>query len=231
MKKIFSLFALSCITFASFAQVTFTMDTSFSIVGRNSTSKPIISINNSSTSPVTFTWSIDTTNSIFPSGYSSNGVCLLPGLCYSFAPNMHTETIDAKSKIDVEPTVFISATADLTKSCYVVINTDIDGGKKMVFKVTAQNWATSINTAKPTRINLDMYPSPVTNTLNVVHNNSKVQKAILFNILGKKIMDYNTPINANGFSINTSDLASGMYIIDVRDGANRSLATQRFTKN
>jgi Secretion system C-terminal sorting domain len=231
MKKIILIIGCIVINMAAIAQVTVSMDTVYSVMDRDFTAKPIITITNGNTTDFTFNWSIDSANCVLPSGFSCSGVCSLPGLCYPFKTGNHVYTMPANTSMILEPSVYLSATADITKAGWIFLNTDINGGKQLAFKFNGQEWATSIKNTKPNRIHLEMYPMPSTTILNVVHNNNKVAKAILFNVLGKKIMEYYTPVNANGFSINTADLSDGMYILDVRDNTNHSLATQRFTKN
>jgi hypothetical protein len=217
------------------AQITVAKDTSFTDVcrGNSVNVKPFITLTNTTNIPQVISWNVDMNLSILPTGYNTSGICFLPGLCYVFNGGVHTETMDTLSSAIIEPAVNVTDSARLDSAQLIVVNLNINGGnQKIYFKITSLACVTSIaNTSKANRIQLDMYPIPAKNILNVVHNNNKVAKAILYNVLGKKIMEYYTPANANGFSINTASIPNGMYILDVRDNNNLSLATQRFSKN
>jgi Secretion system C-terminal sorting domain len=230
MQKILFIIALCFISISSFGQLTFSTDSLKIVTGRNTSITPKITITNNGNSAVTVEWNGDIANCVVPSGFTVNGLCD-NNQCYPYNGATHSIVIDPKSSMTLDPQIFISPTARLDTACVIVINTDINGGKKLTWVINAQNWATAINPNKAPKISVDMYPLPAANRLNVVHNNSKVSKAVVFNLLGKKIGEYITPANTNGFSIMVNDYADGMYILDIRDANDNSLATQRFSKN
>jgi hypothetical protein len=230
MKKIFLSICILFSTILSFAQVTFSVDTSFSDWGRLTNADPEIIMQNNTNSTYIYHWNAVPANCIFPTGYQISGICTTPGLCYSYNANSHTDSIPAGAKQKIHPSVYLDATARIDSACIVVINTDINGGKQLTFVINAHNWATSLSTVNK-KNHLEMYPLPASDKLHVIHNNTKVAKAVVFNMLGKKIGEYTTPINTNEFNISVANLPDGMYIIDVRDSNNLSLATQRFSKN
>jgi len=232
MHKLLLSFCLALVSMASFAQVTISMDTSFSVYDRETSAKPIITITNNGSTTLTYNWNTEVSSCIIPTGYTMQGVCALPGQCWPYNSNVHTETIAPGASQVIEPSLYLEANARLDSACIIVVNTDLNGGKKLTFVINAQEWPLNTNNyTKANKINLEMYPMPAVTRLNVVHNNPKVARAYVFNMVGKKVAEYFTPANASGFSIPVTELSSGMYIIDVRDANNFSLATQRFSKN
>jgi hypothetical protein len=231
MKKIILSLSTLFFTIGSFAQLIVSADTNIMEIGKGLNAKPIINITNSGTNAVSLTWFTDVPNCILPAGFLVSGVCELPGDCYPFNTTVHTASIAAGATLGIEPAVSVDVTAATDAASYVVVNTDANGGKNLVFKIIAKNWPTSVNQMSAQKIDLSLYPTPASNTLNVVHNNKNVAKAIVINMLGRKVSEFVTPAKSNGFSIPVGNLADGMYIIDVRDAAGRSIATQRFSKN
>jgi uncharacterized membrane protein len=230
MKKIiFALFTV-LISFSSFAQLAVSTDTALYTGARGYSAVVPITITNSKSVDVPVTWSIDIANCVIPTGFTVTGVCFLPsGSCYPYTTASHTDLAKGNSTQVLDLNIIIGANARLDSNCVIVLNTDLTGHNKLVYVVNAVNWATGVNT-RPTRIKLEMYPQPSTSILNIVHNDSRVAKAVVYSLLGKKIQEYNTPVNAAGFSIPVEDLSNGVYFIDIRDAANNSLATQKFTK-
>jgi hypothetical protein len=197
-------------------------------VGRGLTSKPIINFTNNGTTPVTVNWNIDMAASVIPTGYTVVSVCELPGNCYMVNGGTHSLVVNPGQTVGLEPTINITDTARLDSACKIVINTDANGGKAITYTVQAKNWSTAI--ANANKISLDLYPQPAVNKLNVVHNNTSVTKAIVYNLIGKKIEEFVTPANSNGFNIPVNALTDGMYILEIRDYQNKVIATQRFSK-
>ncbi len=221
---------LSVVSLSATAQISTSADTVWVEIGRDKIAKPIINITNNSTSSQDVYWSSTKADCIIPTGYEIQGICELPGLCYSF-PYSNTFNFAASATVAMEPAVVVTDSARLDSACVVKLKTDINGGKDLVYIIKAIKWPTSINKVNGTKINLELYPSPVVNKLNVIHNNDKVTKAIVYNVLGKKMEEFVTPANANGFSIQIAHLPAGMYILEVRDDKNLPIATQRFNKN
>ncbi len=228
MKKIlFLIIALSSTLFAQ-AQLSVSVDTFRYSGNRNGIAiDPKIVVTNKGTTAETFVWNSEPGLSIIPSGFSVSGVCTNPGNCYNFSNASHSVSIPAGTTLEIYPTVTIGLNARLDSNCIIVINSNV---QQLVWNIKAVQFPSSIAT-KPLKISIDMYPQPASNILNIVHNSSKVSRAVVFNVLGKKMEEYNTPFGAIGFSIPVNQLPNGMYIIDVRDAQNNSLSTQRFYKN
>lgn len=63
---------------------------------------------------------------------------------------------------------------------------------------------------------VSLYPSPTNNQLNILDYNDKVSKIEIFNLLGKKV------ISSSSQTINTSNLANGIYLVKLSDVNNIS---------
>jgi acetyl esterase/lipase len=60
----------------------------------------------------------------------------------------------------------------------------------------------------------DIYPNPANNSLNIVSNFIDINTISIYNLHGQEVL--NTTVNANQIKINTSSLANGIYIIDIK---------------
>ncbi len=60
----------------------------------------------------------------------------------------------------------------------------------------------------------EIYPNPSNNSFNVVSYASKINTISVYNLNGQEVLNLN--VNANKFRINTSQLAKGTYIIDIK---------------
>jgi Secretion system C-terminal sorting domain len=231
MKKIVLILSAFILALSASAQIAVSADTAYYTGLRGGADATVvITVTNSRSTDVNVNWNIDLVNSIIPTGYTPTGICFLPsGSCFPFSGASHTNIIPSNSTQAFDLNINIGPTARLDSNCIIVLNTDLAGHNKLVFNVKATQWATAI-AAKPNRVKLEMYPQPAVNNLNIIHNDSRVAKAVVYSLLGRRIQEYNTPIGAVGFSIPTSELADGVYFIDVRDAADNSLATQKFTK-
>ena len=73
--------------------------------------------------------------------------------------------------------------------------------------------------------NFVCYPVPANNELNITTNNGELYSCTLLDIFGKKIMSTNL---SNQTSINTSELAAGVYLLNIQD-ANGNSTTKKIT--
>jgi len=71
---------------------------------------------------------------------------------------------------------------------------------------------------------IQLFPNPVTDELNITDGEGE---AIIYNLLGQPIRSFSIPNST--FSINTSDLAKGQYILSIQQ-ENGTIATKRFVK-
>jgi Secretion system C-terminal sorting domain len=231
MKKIVLFLSGIIFSINAMAQISVSADTAYYTGARGGADVAIpITVSNAKNLDVTVNWNVDLANSIIPTGFTPTGVCFLPsGGCFPFSGASHPNLILAGTTQAFDLNINIGPNARLDSNCIIVLNTDLAGHNKLVFNIKAVQWATALQN-KPSRVKLDMYPQPAVNTLNIVHNDTRVAKAVVYSLLGRRVQEYNTPIGADGFSIPTSELVDGVYFIDIRDAAGNNLATQKFTK-
>ena len=64
----------------------------------------------------------------------------------------------------------------------------------------------------------EMYPNPARNSLNIVSYAAGINSISILNLNGQEVL--NTTVNANQIRINTSSLANGVYIVDIKSNNN-----------
>jgi acetyl esterase/lipase len=60
----------------------------------------------------------------------------------------------------------------------------------------------------------EIYPNPANNSLNIVSYAAGINSVKIYNLNGQEVL--NTKVNANQIKINTSRLANGLYILDIK---------------
>ena len=60
----------------------------------------------------------------------------------------------------------------------------------------------------------EIYPNPANNSLNIVSYAAGINTIAIYNLNGQEVL--NTEVNANQIRLNTSNLAKGVYIIDIK---------------
>lgn len=104
------------------------------------------------------------------------------------------------------------------------LNTITKGSTTNLFYIKTVFNATLGVTENGTDKKLILYPNPVTNQLNIVSSNSKIEKVLLYNFLGALVKS----IEGNTRTIDMSALRSGSYL--VRIITNQGIETQRIIK-
>ena len=64
----------------------------------------------------------------------------------------------------------------------------------------------------------EIYPNPANNVLNIVSYTVGINSISIFNLNGQEVL--NTNVNANQIRLNTSSLANGVYIVDIKSNNN-----------
>lgn len=96
-----------------------------------------------------------------------------------------------------------------------IIISDIESGLFIVKKnavLSNNNYTTS---------NISLYPNP-TDGLVSVNLDIPIEKIEIFNLMGAKVMSINS-LNSNEIQINVSELASGMYLVQINDSISQKL--------
>lgn len=105
------------------------------------------------------------------------------------------------------------------------------------FEITVDNsgnlTATQVTTSlksKQVDFNIDIYPNPADNELTILVNDQNIQTldAEIYNLTGKMIFMKN--YSTNTFKINTSDFASGTYLLKLKNSEGNLIKTEKFIK-
>lgn len=127
-----------------------------------------------------------------------------------------TEIVSAVINVNDE----LVLTPKIQGNATVVIRFNSNG--KLIEKSITVNTSTTLGSGEFTKLQLAIYPNPVSELLNI-RTEDEVQKVTIYDISGKSI---NAPFQNN--QINVSDFTNGMYIINiVTDKANY---VQKFIK-
>jgi hypothetical protein len=73
-----------------------------------------------------------------------------------------------------------------------------------------------------------LFPNPVANSLEVTANVTDQKSFIIYNIMGQKVTQGES--DGKSFTINTADLVTGMYYINIRENATGNVSTMKFVK-
>ena len=99
----------------------------------------------------------------------------------------------------------------------------VDPNASAVSGMSTFNFATlSINDVELLKNDLEIYPNPASNTLNI-QTNVNIKNSSIYNLLGKKVLQ------TSSTEINVSKLAAGMYLLKITSVEETQL-TKRFIK-
>jgi hypothetical protein len=68
---------------------------------------------------------------------------------------------------------------------------------------------------------IEVYPNPANNSLNIVSYSTEINTISIFNLHGQEV--FNTDVNTTRIRLNTSKLANGVYIIDIKSNNTNSV--------
>jgi hypothetical protein len=180
---------------------------------------------NGSSNSVNVTWNMKTSSTIAP-GHVGIGLCFLPGQCYPFNHTTRTDAISSKSIALYQVDINISTASLPGEKSVVVLNTDINSGKDLVFILeTASTQATNdllIN-------DLVIYPNPVDDNLQIKWENKSNAIVNVLNLQGLIIKSY-TASNTNHMNLDLSAMTKGLYIVQINDDHGNLLASRKITK-
>ena len=130
---------------------------------------------------------------------------------FGFFPNL-TAAVSGTHWMNVTLTDFTSGSGGYSKTITFVIN-------HTALAVPNVNKATEVN----------MYPNPAHDELNVVYDPSADVKTIaVYNIIGKVMSVYK--VNGNSANLNTENMPSGIYFVRLMNSHGEAVVTRRFTK-
>ena len=139
-------------------------------------------------------------------------------------PRMY-EVLDLANSVDVlgiygctDTAAFnydISANSDDGSCCFIAGCTDSTATNydpSACFDDGSCSFSTDIHDI--INITTNMYPNPANNSVDIVSNNTKINRVLIYNIEGQKVKSIQ--VNANQIKINTSNLATGIYIVNIQ---------------
>jgi hypothetical protein len=232
MKKIIFLLLMSLVAKYSFGQITNIKDTIFATMSINSSLTIKDTMFNFGTTDIPVQWNVCNSSTIAP-GHSGVSICSFPGACYNFDTTVHTVTVNQSSALTFFLSWDVDATAAPGSISYVKVNTDIGGGKDIVWKITV-NGAVGGTLTSLSKNELDveikMYPIPTTDFLNVEMPDIKASKIEIINMCGLVVNTTATYGNPKT-EISLNNLNPGLYIVNIYNAENIIVARRKITKH
>lgn len=226
MKK--NILTIALLTFANlaFAQFTNVKDTIFATMPINSSKSIWDTLENFGGAAIPFSWNLSTSTIIAP-GHSGVSVCSFPGACYPFDNMPHSEVANPNSILLFSLTWEIDATAAIGSTSYVVLNTDINGGKNLVRKITAVGPSSTESLEIPS---IKLYPTPCYDVLNIELSDIYDSKIEITNTLGLVVNTITTSGKLKT-EIAVDNLMPGLYLVNIYNTNNTILARKKMIKN
>lgn len=226
MKKIIISVVMLLIANYSFAQFTNVKDTIFATMPVNSTLTIPDTLFNLGTTAIPIQWNVGTSTFIAP-GHSGVSVCSFPGACYIFDNTVHNVTVNPSSALTFLLSWEVDATAAIGSTSYVIFNTNINGGKDLVWEITV------VGPSSTEELNIQsikVYPLPFADILNVEIPDIKSSKIEIVNISGLVVNTTPTFGNQNT-ELSINNLSSGLYFLNIFDAENKIIVRKKIIKN
>lgn len=226
MKKYVPLFIFLIIVSNSIAQFSNVKDTVFVTIPFNSSQTFSDTLFNFGNIAIPLQWNVSA-SSIIATGHSGLSICGYPGGCYPFDNSVHSTIVNTSTAFLFLLSWQVDATALVGSTSYVVINTNIDGGKDIVWEITVED-ATAFS-KESGEASIKFYPIPVSAILNIETTHSNSTHAELVNVFGALLRRIDIQKNAST-QIDLSNLPSGTYFINVLNADHQIVARNRFIK-
>lgn len=105
-----------------------------------------------------------------------------------------------------------------------------NGSTKDTMTYELLKFATSVNTTPARLDNVNVYPNPATDEVNVIFDaNAGIKTIAIRNIIGKVVGNYK--VTGSSAKLNISNLQSGIYFMNLTDAQGRPVAIKKFTVN
>jgi len=193
-------------------------------------------LTNLSSSPITVSWRVVASN--FPSDWVKYLAFCDNITCYYNAASIlwPSATTNTSAPFASGTSMVFDNVTDLrsttSRGCYYVTvrfnNTAIP--TDTAYETFTINCATGVNTVTFEPININLYPNPATDNLNISYStNVEIEKIGLYNIVGEEIAGYKTT-NPTITNISTAALPTGMYFVRLINSAGNVIAVQKFLK-
>lgn len=249
MKK-FLLIALGCVAISSSAvkAQSFTMDHDTAyvdyVLGSGNVNVDNLVTNNTS-SPIKLSWKATVNN--FPSDWwggqsqpnpnnanNSIGVCDNQN-CYSGLNALNPSTVwtsndyAAGGKGGEFHAVISLGTSATTGTYYMTVNLQNGStSKNVVFAIHAVS-PTAVSNVNKSSNDVQLYPNPAHNSVNVVFDpNAGVKYISVYNLIGKPVSTFR--VNGGSAQLDISDIPAGVYFVRLMDAQSHVLDTRKFTR-
>ncbi len=78
------------------------------------------------------------------------------------------------------------------------------------------------------KLDIKIYPNPTTDYINFDNESGKVERVIIYSLVGRKVKEYKANDGKNTYDV--TDLSNGMYLIQLTGADNKVIKTQRINK-
>lgn len=189
-------------------------------------------ITNNTSSPITITWKGIANN--LPGDWlvspSSLGVCDNNN-CYTGASAI-SGTTWTSNPYPAGPGgdfhLVLNASGGTNGTYYLTLNLTSGSTSKNVTFLMSKGTPASVGTVTKNIDDVQLYPNPARNNVNVVFDaNAGVKYIAIYNIIGKQVSNFR--INGGSAQLDVSDVPAGVYFVRLLDAQNRVLATRKFT--
>jgi Secretion system C-terminal sorting domain len=226
MKKAISTIITLLIATCAFAQLTNVKDTVFASIPVNGSMTITDTLFNFGTTDISLTWNVDPNSYVAP-GHTGISVCFFPGACYLYDYTVRTSIIPPSSAAIMMLTWEIDATAAVGSTSYVILNTDIGGGKDLVRKITATGTVSVEDADLPS---IKFFPQPAADVLHVEMPQVEASKIEIVN-LGGAVINSTPTFGSSNVEISLRDVSAGLYILNIYDAENKVITRRKITKN
>lgn len=213
-------------TVNAFAQLSNVKDTVFVTIPFNSSQTFSDTLFNFGNIAVPIQWSVSNTSTIAP-GHSGISICAFPGGCYPFDNTVHSAVINTSTALVFLLSWQVNATAMIGSKSYVIIHTNIDGGKDIVWDITVEGATSSLEEFDEETLHL--FPIPVADVLNLETTGLNMSKVEISTVFGKMMRSIALD-KTDTTQIPLTDLPTGTYFVCIYDTDNKLLTRKKFVK-
>jgi hypothetical protein len=227
MKKIAFTILVGLAAISSNAQISVSSDTVFTTMAPSSSASGYIFLLNLGNVNIPVQWSVSPSSIIAP-GHTGISVCFLPtGGCNVFSYNVFNDVVNVSGSANLFVTWEVDSTAANGSTSYVTVNTDINGGKDLVYVFTA---LTALSTEQLDEQLFKVYPQPTSDLLNIELPNNTTSRIEIVNMQGAVVNS--TAINGNlRTELSLNDLSTGLYFVNFYNAENMITARKKIIKN
>src|SRR5690606_26201906 len=92
-------------------------------------------------------------------------------------------------------------------------------------------WATAVSYGAKADKNVNIYPNPARNNVNLSFNpNVGIKTVALYNVIGKNVASYRVNNSTGKMTLDISSVPAGIYYVRLLNAEGEAIATRRFTR-